>query len=69
MDVLNLLFVNLREAITTRLASFLPLWAAEAVVHFGVGLILIFVGSRIASAPTAGGLGASSPLLPMASRC
>jgi NADH-quinone oxidoreductase subunit H len=44
MDVLNLLFVNLREAITTWLAGFLPVWAAEAVVHFGVGLILIVVG-------------------------
>jgi NADH-quinone oxidoreductase subunit H len=44
MDALNFLFVNLREAITTWLASFLPMWAAEAVVHFGVGLILVFIG-------------------------
>jgi NADH-quinone oxidoreductase subunit H len=44
MDVLNFLFVNLREAITTWLAGFLPMWAANAVVHFGVGLILLFVG-------------------------
>ncbi len=44
MDALNLLFVNLREAITAWLAGFLPMWAAKAVVHFGVGLILLFVG-------------------------
>jgi NADH-quinone oxidoreductase subunit H len=44
MDVLNFLFVNLREAITTWLAGFLPVWAAEAVVHFGVGLILVVIG-------------------------
>lgn len=44
MDVLNFLFVNLREAITTWLAGFLPLWAAETVVHFGVGLILVVIG-------------------------
>ncbi len=44
MDALNFLFVNLREAITTWLAGFLPMWAANAVVHFGVGLILLFVG-------------------------
>jgi len=44
MDVLNFLFANLREAITTWLAGFLPMWAAEAVVHFGVGLILLFIG-------------------------
>ena len=43
MDVLNLLFVNLREAITTWLAGFLPMWAADALVHFGVGLILVVV--------------------------
>jgi NADH-quinone oxidoreductase subunit H len=44
MDALNFLFVNLREAITAWLAGFLPMWAAEAVVHFGVGLILLFIG-------------------------
>jgi NADH-quinone oxidoreductase subunit H len=44
MDALNFLFVNLREAITTWLDGFLPLWAAEAVVHFGVGLILVVIG-------------------------
>jgi NADH-quinone oxidoreductase subunit H len=44
MDVLNLLFVNLREAITTWLAGFLPMWAADALVHFGVGLILVVIG-------------------------
>jgi NADH-quinone oxidoreductase subunit H len=44
MDVLNFLFVNLREAITTWLAGFLPVWAAEAVIHFGVGLILVVIG-------------------------
>ncbi len=44
MDTLNFLFVNLREVITTWLASFLPMWAAEVIVHFGVGLILIFIG-------------------------
>jgi len=44
MEALNFLFVNLREAITSWLASFLPMWAAEAVVHFGVGLILLFIG-------------------------
>jgi NADH-quinone oxidoreductase subunit H len=44
MDALNFLFVNLREAVTTWLAGFLPMWAAEAVVHFGVGLILVAIG-------------------------
>ena len=43
MDVLNLLFVNLREAVTAWLAGFLPLWAAEALVHFGVGIILVLM--------------------------
>jgi NADH-quinone oxidoreductase subunit H len=43
MDALNLLFVNLREAITTWLAGFLPLWAADALVHFGVGIILVLM--------------------------
>ena len=43
MDALNLLFVNLREAITTWLAGFLPMWAADAVVHFGVGIILVLM--------------------------
>ncbi len=43
MDVLNLLFVNLREAVTAWLAGFLPMWAAEAVVHFGVGIILVLM--------------------------
>ena len=41
MDALNLLFVNLREAITTWLAGFLPLWAADAVVHLLVGIVLV----------------------------
>ena len=41
MDALNLLFVNLREAITTWLAGFLPMWAADAVVHLLVGIILV----------------------------
>jgi NADH-quinone oxidoreductase subunit H len=41
MDALNLLFVNLREAITAWLAGFLPMWAADALVHFGVGIILV----------------------------
>jgi NADH-quinone oxidoreductase subunit H len=41
MDALNLLFVNLREAIITWLAGFLPMWAADALVHFGVGIILV----------------------------
>jgi NADH-quinone oxidoreductase subunit H len=44
MDALNFLFANLREAITAWLAGFLPMWAAEAVVHFGVGLILVVIG-------------------------
>jgi NADH-quinone oxidoreductase subunit H len=43
MDALNLLFVNLREAITTWLAGFLPMWAADALVHFGVGIILVLM--------------------------
>jgi NADH-quinone oxidoreductase subunit H len=41
MDALNFLFVNLREAVTTWLAGFLPMWAADALVHFGVGIILV----------------------------
>jgi NADH-quinone oxidoreductase subunit H len=43
MDVLNFLFVNLREAITTWLAGFLPMWAAEALIHLGVGIILVLM--------------------------
>jgi hypothetical protein len=54
MDALNYLFVNLREAITTWLAGFLPKWAAEAVVHFGVGLILIVIGLLAVMALTLG---------------
>jgi len=43
MDVLNLLFVNLREAITAWLAGFLPMWAAEALIYLGVGIILVLM--------------------------
>jgi NADH-quinone oxidoreductase subunit H len=54
MDALNFLFVNLREAITTWLAGFLPMWAAEAVVHFGVGIILVVIGLLAVMALTLG---------------